>query len=156
MLNLDIPGFKKLSIANLVLDFNGTIACDGKIKEETKDKINSTAGFLNVYVLTADTFESAEGELKGVDCKLIILDKTDQAAQKAQVVEELNPLQTIAIGNGRNDIRMLNFASIGISVINKEGVSGQALTSSDIICYSFLEALDLLENPGRIKATLRS
>jgi len=156
MLNLDIPGFKKLSIQNLVLDFNGTIAFDGKINQETKDKLNRVAEFLNVYVLTADTFGSAKEELEGVNCKLIILDQTDQAAQKAQVVEELNPLSTIAIGNGRNDVRMLNFSSIGISVINSEGVSGQALTNSDIVCCSFIESLDLLENPARLKATLRA
>lgn len=156
MLNLDIPGFKKLSIQNLVLDFNGTIAFDGKINQETKDKLNRVAEFLNIYVLTADTFGSAKKELEGVNCKLIILDQTDQAAQKAQVVEELNPLSTIAIGNGRNDVRMLNFSSIGISVINSEGVSGQALTNSDIVCTSFIESLGLLENPGRLKATLRA
>lgn len=156
MLKLDIPGFKKLNIEHLVLDFNGTIAQDGAISKQVKDKINEIAKFLNVYILTADTFESAKEELKGVNGKLIILDQMDQAAQKAQVVEELNPLHTIAIGNGRNDMRMLSFAAIGITVLNQEGASGQALTSSDIICRNIMEAMELLENPDRIKATLRA
>jgi len=156
MLKLDIPGFKKLNIEHLVLDFNGTIARDGTITKQVKDKINEIAEFLNVYILTADTFESAKEELKGVNGKLIILDQMDQAAQKAQVVEELNPLHTIAIGNGRNDMRMLSFAAIGITVLNQEGASGQTLTSSDIICRNIMEAMELLENPGRIKATLRA
>lgn len=156
MLKLDIPGFKKLNIEHLVLDFNGTIAHDGTINTQVKDKINEIAKFLNVYILTADTFGSAEEELKGINGKLIILDQMDQAAQKAQVVEELNPLHTIAIGNGRNDMRMLSFAAIGITVLNQEGASGQALTSSDIISRNIMEAMELLENPGRIKATLRA
>lgn len=156
MLKLDIPGFKKLNIEHLVLDFNGTIAHDGTINTQVKDKINEIAKFLNVYILTADTFGSAEEELKGINGKLIILDQMDQAEQKAQVVEELNPLHTIAIGNGRNDMRMLSFAAIGITVLNQEGASGQALTSSDIICRNIMEAMELLENPGRIKATLRA
>lgn len=156
MLKLDIPGFKKLNIEHLVLDFNGTIAQDGTITKEIKDKINEIAKFLNIYILTADTFKSAKEELKGVNGRLIILDQKDQAAQKAQLVEELNPLHTIAIGNGRNDMRMLSFAAIGITVLNKEGASGQTLTSSDIICRNIMEAMELLENPGRIKATLRA
>ncbi|MCF8232486.1 MAG: hypothetical protein K9J27_09890 [Bacteroidales bacterium] len=156
MLNLDIPGFKKLNVKNLVLDFNGTIACDGTINEDIKKKLNEIAGLLNIYVLTADTFGSAKKELEGVNCKLVILDETDQAAQKTQLVEEINPLHSIAIGNGRNDVRMLNVSAIGISVINEEGASGQTLTSADIVCRSFMEAMEMLENPRRIKATLRT
>ena len=28
---IEIPGFKRLFLANLVLDYNGTLACDGKV-----------------------------------------------------------------------------------------------------------------------------
>ena len=28
---IEIPGFKRLFLANLVLDYNGTLACDGKL-----------------------------------------------------------------------------------------------------------------------------
>ena len=31
MLEIEIPGFKRLFLANLVLDYNGTMACDGKL-----------------------------------------------------------------------------------------------------------------------------
>ena len=156
MLNLDIPGFKKLTVENLALDFNGTIACDGVISDDIKAKLNDIAGFLNIYVLTADTFGSARKELEDVNCELVILNENDQAAQKTQLMEEINPLHSIAIGNGRNDVRMLNVSAIGISVINGEGASGQTLTSADIVCRSFMEAMEMLENPRRIKATLRT
>jgi hypothetical protein len=29
MIEIDIPGYKKLQLKNLVLDYNGTLACDG-------------------------------------------------------------------------------------------------------------------------------
>lgn len=156
MLKLDIPGFKKLEIEHLVLDLNGTTACDGMVSEEIKDKINQVSDFLKVHVLTADTFGTASKELEGLNCELVILDETDQAEQKAQFLEELNPLRTIAVGNGRNDVRMLNFAAIGISVMNPEGTSVHALTNSDIVCRNFPEVMELLENPRRLKATLRT
>jgi soluble P-type ATPase len=50
---------------------------------------------------------------------------------------------------------MLKEAAIGIAIIQKEGASFQALNNADIVCTSIKDALELVENPIRIKATLR-
>ncbi|HEX16791.1 MAG TPA: ATPase P, partial [Deltaproteobacteria bacterium] len=52
---MEIPGRGTWEIENLVLDFNGTIAKDGRINPKVKDKINLLGKKLKVYVLTADT-----------------------------------------------------------------------------------------------------
>jgi soluble P-type ATPase len=62
----------------------------------------------------------------------------------------------VAIGNGRNDRKMPKAAAIGIALIQTEGGSAEALASADIASSTILEALDLLQNPKRLIATLRS
>ena len=38
-MRIEIPGYKVLTLDYLVLDYNGTIATDGKIPEDVKEKI---------------------------------------------------------------------------------------------------------------------
>ncbi|MFA4886376.1 MAG: ATPase P, partial [Desulfotomaculaceae bacterium] len=59
MLNIEIPGKEKLTIKNIVLDFNGTIALDGVLLPGVQEKLNALAVGLNIYILTADTFGTA-------------------------------------------------------------------------------------------------
>jgi soluble P-type ATPase len=40
--------------------------------------------------------------------------------------------------------------------MQKEGVSAQALGAADVFVHNILDALDLLQNPRRLRATLRS
>ncbi len=49
----EIPGYKTLTIENVVMDFNGTIAVDGVIKEAVKQRIIRLAEYYRVYVLTS-------------------------------------------------------------------------------------------------------
>ncbi len=35
MIQIDIPGFGGVEIVHAVFDFNGTIACEGKVDKET-------------------------------------------------------------------------------------------------------------------------
>lgn len=39
MINLNIPGYESINIKNVVFDFNGTIATDGILIDEVKEKI---------------------------------------------------------------------------------------------------------------------
>ncbi len=50
---------------------------------------------------------------------------------------------------------MLALARVGIAVCLEEGCSIDAIRSADILVKSPLDALDLLLNPNRLKATLR-
>ena len=80
----------------------------------------------------------------------------NQQEAKLEFIQKLGVEHVVAIGNGRNDAKMLAAAAIGISVIQREGAAASALASSDIIANSFWEALELLRNPRRLVATLRS
>jgi len=69
---------------------------------------------------------------------------------------QLSKEHTAAIGNGYNDIYMLDEAALGIAVIGSEGCSVRALEKADIVTNAINDALDLLLNPKRIVATLRA
>ena len=60
------------------------------------------------------------------------------------------------MGNGRNDRLMLDEAALGVVVVQREGAAVETLLAADVVCQSIVDALDLLLNPLRLKATLRS
>lgn len=157
MISISIPGFKKetFQIKHLLLDFNGTLAIDGKLIEGVKEKLQVLSNKLQIHVLTGNTFGTAQEELEDVPCKLFLLPKVNQSAEKEKYVESLENDSFIGIGNGRNDQKMLRSSAIGIIVIQKEGAAFQTLLEADIISENILDALDLLNNTLRLKATLR-
>jgi soluble P-type ATPase len=156
MIEIDIPGYKNLKLTHLVLDFNGTLACDGTLLPGVADRLNALSEKLTVVILTADTFGKAAGELSGIPCSLTILPLAAQDAGKRAVVERIGSDSTVCIGNGRNDNLMLKTAGLGIAVILEEGASGVTIAEADVVCTSIHSALDLLTNPLRLVATLRS
>ncbi|HZY44758.1 MAG TPA: HAD hydrolase family protein, partial [Anaerolineae bacterium] len=62
---------------------------------------------------------------------------------------------TVAIGNGANDVEMLKAAAIGIAVLGREGTASEAIAAADIVTLNVIDAIDLLLNPKRLVATLR-
>lgn len=156
MIEISIPGYKKLQLKHLVLDYNGTLACDGNLLEGVKEALEKLADKLKIHVLTADTFGKARAGLEGIDCKLSILPVDNQDVGKLEYVKGLNSGFTVCIGNGRNDRLMLKEADLGIAVILGEGAALEALTAADVVCTSIGSALELLTNPLRLTATLRS
>ena len=156
MININIPKKKKIKVEHLVLDFNGTLAIDGKLIPNVKDIINRLSKRIKIHVLTADTFGSSKKELTGINCSLHILSYTSQDTQKKQYVTDLGKDSVIAIGNGKNDAMMLKEAAIGIVVIQEEGASIKSLQNTDIICKNIIDALNLLRKEKRITATLRN
>ncbi|AAB98055.1 hypothetical protein MJ_0073 [Methanocaldococcus jannaschii DSM 2661] len=78
---------------------------------------------------------------------------------KLKILEELkkeNPnKKIIAIGNGNNDELLLKNADLGICVIGDEGAWSKTILSSDIVVKDINDALDLLLNENRLKATSR-
>jgi len=156
MIETAIPGFKKLALKHLVLDFNGTLACDGYLLPDVGKALNALSTHLDIHVLTADTFGRAVGQLDGVSCTVSILPESDQANGKLAYVEKLGADVCVCIGNGRNDQLMLKAASLGIAVVLEEGASSETLQAADVVCTRILSALALLTNPLRLTATLRS
>jgi soluble P-type ATPase len=155
MIEIMIPGTAGLKIRHLVLDFNGTIAFNGEIIPCVFEKLKELSQLIDIHLITADTYSTVEKQIGEIPCKLTILSKNDQQAQKEDYVLKLNPDATAAIGNGKNDMRMLHRAVLGIAVIQGEGAFSGTIISADMVCTSICDALDLLLNPLRITAGLR-
>ncbi len=155
MLEIEIPGCKKLRAAFLVTDYNGTLACDGRLIEGVAPLLCAVAAILEVHVVTADTFGIAAENLRSLPVKLSLLPAGGQDKRKARYVQQLGAGKTIGMGNGRNDRLMLKAAVLGICVIQGEGSSVQTLQAADVVCGSAVDALNLLLNPQRLVATLR-
>lgn len=81
MIKIDIPGDKVYQLAHLVLDYNGTLACDGRLLPGVTERLTELAEHLAVHVLTADTFGSAQAALVGIPCRVEILPAGDQAEE---------------------------------------------------------------------------
>ncbi|MBS1247500.1 MAG: hypothetical protein H6R48_289 [Proteobacteria bacterium] len=156
MIDIEIPGFRMLQLAHLVLDYNGTLAVNGEMIEGVKSRLNALAGSLGIHVVTADTFGKAARALDGLDGRLVILPPGNQAAAKADYVRQLGGQATVAIGNGRNDRLMLEQAALGIAVLGEEGTAAAAILAADLVVRDVFSALELLRNPRRLVATLRS
>ncbi len=79
----------------------------------------------------------------------------DEALQKRRLIASLGAASTVAIGNGKNDVLMLEAAAVGIAVMGPEGLSTEALAKADVLFSRIDEAFDLLGHPRRLVATLR-
>ncbi len=151
-----IPGFKHLCLDNLVLDFNGTLACDGHLLEGVKERLETLSRSLAIHVLTADIFKTVMDQTVSISAKVTVIPRNDEARAKADYVRRLGCARTAAVGNGRNDRLMLREAALGIAVIQGEGAAKEALLAADVVTTDILAALDLLLKPNRLTATLRS
>lgn len=152
---LDIPGFGLVRLEHLVSDYTGTLSVDGKLSKGVRERLNKISEFLNIHILTADTFGMARAELEGIDCDIRILDGENHDVQKEEYVSKLGAQNVIALGNGNNDRRMLKTARIGVAVCLSEGCASDAVRAADILVASITDGLDLLLEPRRLKATLR-
>ena len=156
MVHLDIPDFGQLNLDYLVLDFNGTLAVDGRLLPLVSDQLNELAEKLKIIVLTADTFGSAHMALANVKCDLAVLPPGNQTVGKRDFVRKFGVERCVCVGNGRNDCLMLQEAALGIAVIQTEGTAIETLMAADIALSSIADALALLNNPRRLVATLRA
>ena len=156
MIDIAIPGFADLHLAHLVMDYNGTLAVDGRLLPGVRERLERLRARLALHIVTADTFGKVKAELSGLDATLQILPKERQDEAKREYVRQLGAQATVAVGNGRNDAMMLKAAVLGMAVILGEGASSQSLVAADVVCLSILDALDLLEQPLRLTATLRT
>ena len=156
MIQIDIPGWGPLKLEHLVLDYNGTLAVDGILYEGVAERLTRLARDLEVHILTADTFGKVRDGMHGVPCEVTILPPGAQDQGKLDFVRRLGPGRTCAMGNGRNDRLMLEAAALGVAVILEEGAAAASLAAADVVCRSIADALDLLRNPLRLTATLRS
>lgn len=155
MIELSIPGRGQLRLQHLVTDVNGTLALDGTLIDGLARRIATLRDRLTVHLLTADT----HGRQAIIDQQLSLtatrLQPGGEQAQKREFVENLGADTVVAIGQGANDAGMLKAAALGICVMSDEGAAAETLISADLVVPNIFAALDLLERPVRIVASLR-
>lgn len=149
---VSLPGRKPIELAHLVLDVNGTLSDGGMLIEGVADRVGQLRAQLEVTIASADTFGTAAAvaERLGVDSFVV-----ESGADKARLVDRLGAGRCVAIGNGANDVAMLERAALAIAIVGPEGASPLALAAADVVSRSVVEALDLLLDPRRLVATLR-
>ena len=153
MIRIDIPGRGIIELTSAVFDVNGTIAVDGILIEGVAERLQALQEQLSIHILTAGT----HGNLAEIEQSLgIPLHIIRTGEDKARFVQQLGAEHVIAFGNGSNDAAMLRLAAIGIAVFATEGASMQALQAADILARGPLDAIDLVLNPKRLIATLRT
>jgi len=155
MIDIMIPGFGRLALSELVCDFNGTLASDGRLLDEARVLLPDVAKVVDIRVVTGDTFGSASDELRDCPCDLTLLAPHSQAQAKAALVGRIGAARVVAIGNGRNDRLMLQAAALAIGVIGNEGIASEAASASHVVTRHIGHALELLLEPRRLTATLR-
>lgn len=155
MIELNIPGRGLIRLQHLVCDVNGTLAVDGQLPEGVKKKLSALRDRLSLHLLTADTHGRQDFIDQQLNLKSVRIQPGREAEQKAAYVENLGADLCVAIGQGANDAGMLRSASLGICVLSLEGTALQTLLAADLVVAGISDALDLLEKPLRIVATLR-
>lgn len=154
MLRFDIPGREPLLLEHLVLDYNGTIARDGKLLPQAAKRIAALKKYLAVHILTADTHGTVLAECASLCAAIHTFPSANAGEHKAHIVEDLSG-GVCCVGNGYNDIPMFAKSALSVAVIGREGACGALLAKADVIVHSPDDALDLLLREGRLIATLR-
>ena len=155
MLEIDIPGFGSVKLQHMVSNFTGTLSSDGKLIPGVEERLKQISEFLDIHVLTSNSFETAESELKGLPCTLKILEGEYHDLQKEEYVNGLGASAVVAFGNGNNDRKMLRVAQIGVAVTGREGSAIDILMAGEVYVNDINSGLELLIYPKRLKATLR-
>jgi len=155
MIFIERPGQGNLEIEFILIDFEGTLALDRRVHPKAKDKINLLSKRAKIYILTKEEKEHAEEVLRKVKAEIIYLTEGESSQKKLDLLRQLGANRTVAIGNGADDVPMIEEAGLGICVLGKEGTFSEAIKKADVVFMNILDALDFLLKPLRQKATLR-
>lgn len=150
--SVPIPGRGELQLEHLLLDVNGTLTNRGALTADVEPRIASLREVLDIRLVSADTF----GTLDAIAQRLRVgAVRAATGEDKLRVLEAWDHDRVAVIGNGANDVLVLEAAAVGFVVIGPEGASAAALGSADVVCASAVDALELLLDPKALSATLR-
>ena len=151
-LSVPIPGRAGLRLDHLVLDVNGTLTNRGVLIDGVSERLGRLRDALEIRLVSADTF----GTLGSIAERLGVAAVSAVSGEdKLGVLDGLGRDRCAVIGNGANDVLVLEAAALGLAVLGPEGASAAALRSADVVCASAADALDLLLDPQALSATLR-
>jgi soluble P-type ATPase len=155
---IDIPGFGVRYIRIAVSDYTGTHSCGGAILPDVKRRLRELVTLVDLHIVTADSFGTAVSELAGIAIPYR-LQTGRHDVEKAGYVSQFDLQHVAAFGNGNNDRLMLKAVKEGgglsIAVDNGEGCALDAMRNADLFVAGAANAIDLLLDPLRLKATLR-
>jgi len=155
MIELNILGRGILRLQHLVSDVNGTLTEDGILIDGLVKRFADLRDRLTIHLLTADTHGRQAAIDQQLNLTAIRIQPGNEAAQKAEYVRKLGEQTVVAIGQGANDAAMLKIAGLGLCVLSREGVAVETLFAADLLVPDIHAALDLLDKPLRIIASLR-
>lgn len=155
MIELRIPGRGLIELEHLVCDVNGTLAVDGQLFDGLARPLTNLRDRLELHLLTADTHGRQQIIDQQLNLRAVRLQPGDESLQKAAYIRKLGAKNVVAIGQGANDAGMLKEAVLSICVFSAEGVAVETLLDADLVVPDIFTALNLLEKPLRIVATLR-
>ena len=155
MIELNIPGKGILQLEHLVSDVNGTLALDGQLPEGLSRLVRNLRDRLTIHLLTADTHGKQSIIDQQLGLQAVRIQPGDEARQKAEYVRRLGAERVVAMGQGANDALMLREAALGICILSREGVAVETLQAADLLVPDVFAALELLDRPLRIVASLR-
>ena len=144
-----------MQLQHLVCDVNGTLAVDGQLPDGLGRALTALRDRLAIHLLTADTHGRQHIIDQQLNLQAVRIQPGQEAQQKAEYIQRLSAASVVAIGQGANDAEMLKAAGLGICVLSVEGTAVEALLAADLVTANIFDALELLEKPLRIVASLR-
>jgi soluble P-type ATPase len=154
MITIQRPGQELLEIDFILIDFEGTLASDRRVHPKVKERINLLSKRTKIHILAKGEKERVEEGLKKVKAEIVYLMEGKPSQQKLDLLRQLGAARTVAIGNGMDDVLMIEEAGFGICVLGKEGACSESMKKADVVFMNILDALDFLLKPLRQKATL--
>lgn len=155
MIEINIPGRGLIEIEHLVCDVSGTLALDGQLLGGIGRALTDLRDRVELHLLTADTHGRQEQIDQQLNIRAVRIRPGEESQQKAEYVRRLGAERVVAIGQGANDAAMLQCAGLGICVFSREGAAIQALLAADLVVPDIYAALEMIEYPLRLVATLR-
>ncbi len=155
MIELNIPGRGMIQLQHLVCDINGTLAVDGVLLDGVKQRLSVLRDRLSIHLLTADTHGKQDVIDLQLGLKSVRIQPDNESEQKENYVAHLDASKVVAIGQGANDAGMLRIAALGICVLSPEGSAVETLQGADLVVANIFDAIEILEKPLRVVATLR-
>jgi soluble P-type ATPase len=152
-LTVDVPGAGRISVCHLVLDYNGTLAVGGVLRPGVGRRLRRLAETLDVSVVTADTFGTVAASMRRLPVRVTTI---RNGADKERYVRSRAGDGVVAVGNGANDLRMMRAARLAIAVLEGDGLDPRLLRHAAVLVRRIEEGLDLLLDPRRLVATLRT
>ncbi|MGB0091104.1 MAG: hypothetical protein WBP81_00975 [Solirubrobacteraceae bacterium] len=151
-LTVAIPGLAELQLEHLLLDVNGTLTNRGVLLDGIPRRISALREELDIHLVSADTFGTLTQIAELLQASAI---RARSGPDKLRELDKLGRDRCVVIGNGANDVLVLEAAALGFAVIGPEGANSAALQAAAVVCISAVDALDLLLEPKALSATLR-